>query len=308
MQLLQQTTLLLALGCGLATEAFAQSRCIINVNLVNHNRYVYQSTEECGQFWHTSPWGNWGVNSNVGTRRDTDQFKGWHQPCTQTKVEWNSCTTESRYRTTAYLNLPNLSVVYPYPANGYPFTDSFAWNDRVPPYGDVYYADQYSPCGPNIYGGFQLVLAVSKRKDANNDGIADAGGCADLNGQPLNVLRNFMTVYELDTPDPDDLVESLYFPDLAVILRCTPDGCVAEGDKDLDGWADDVNDHSSSKYSWPILYQDNHNVICRPGDHGVPCKRIDATIRIGYVLGYYFGDTISGAKIWPRQFLLNPRS
>jgi hypothetical protein len=286
---IRSTPLLLAFLCFLATAASAQPRCIINVNLVNHNRYVYQSAEECGRFFHTSPWGNWGVNSNVGTRRDTDQFKGWRQPCAQTKVEWNSCTTRSRFRTSAYLNFPNSLVAYPYPANGYPFTDPFAWNDLVPPHGNSYYVDQHSPCGPSIYGSFQLVLAVSARRDTDNDGIADAGGCADLNGQPLNLRQNFMTVYELDTPDSDDLVESLYFPDLAVVLRCTPEGCVAVDDNDLDGWPDDVNDHASSKYQWPILYQDNRDVICRPGDPGVSCKRIDATVRIGSVLGYYFG-------------------
>lgn len=289
MRSLRQTTLLLAFGCGLATAALAQPRCVINVNLVNHNRYVYQSAEECGRFFHSAPWGNWGVNSNVGTRRDTDQFKGWRQPCAETKVEWNSCSIKSRYRTTAYLNFPNRFVAYPYPANGYPFADPFFWNDQVPPYGEAYYVDQYSPCGPNIYGGFQLILAVSQLQDTDNDGVADAGGCADLNGLPLNVLRNFMSVYELDTPDSDDLVESLYFPDLTVVLRCAPDGCVPEGDADLDGWPDDINDHSSLKYMWPILYQDNRDVICRPDDPGAPCKRIDATIRIGSVQGYYIG-------------------
>jgi hypothetical protein len=125
--------------------------------------------------------------------------------------------------------------------------------------------------------------------DLNNDGIPDAGGCADLNGQPLNAQQNFMTVYELDWPDTDDLIESLHFPDLSVVLRCTTNGCVALGDDNLDGWQDDLNDYFSPQYVWPILYQDNRDVICRPGDFGVPCKRIDATIRIGRVQGYYLG-------------------
>jgi hypothetical protein len=279
----------LVFGLLLAGAAFAQPRCVISVNLVNHNRYAYQTSEECGRFFHSTPWGNWGVNSNVGTRRDTDQFKGWRQSCAQTKVEWNSCSEQSRYRSMIYLNFPNWLVAYPYPANGYPFTDSFAWNDLTPPRGNAIHVDQYSPCGPNIYGGFQLSLAVSPRVDINNDGIPDAGGCADLNGQPLSAERNFMSVYELDTPDPDDLIESLHFPNLSVVLRCATNGCVAVGDDNLDGWQDDINDYSSPKYVWPILYQDNRDVICRPGDFGVPCKRIDATIRIGRVQGYYLG-------------------
>lgn len=287
--LLRPTVLPLVFGLFLAPAAFAQPRCVISVNMVNHNRYAYQTAEECARFFHSTPWGNWGVNSNVGTRRDTDQFKGWRQSCAQTKVEWNSCSVESRYRSIIYLNFPNWLVAYPYPANGYPFTDSFAWNDLTPPYGNAIHVDQYSPCGPNIYGGFQLSLAVSQRRDTDNDGIPDAGGCADLNGQPLNAQRNFMSVYELDTPDPDDLVESLHFPDLSVVLRCATNSCVAVGDDNFDGWQDDVNDYSSPQYAWPILYQDNRDVICRPGDFGVPCKRIDATIRIGRVQGYYLG-------------------
>jgi hypothetical protein len=279
----------LVFGLFLAPTVFAQPRCVMSVDLVNHNRYAYQTAEECGRFFHSTPWGNWGVNSNVGTRLNTDQFKGWRQPCGQTKVEWNSCSSRSRYRSAAFLNFPNLSVAYPYPANGYPFTDLFEWNDSVPPYGNNHHVDQYSPCGPSIYGGFLLSLAVSARIDTNDDGILDAGGCADLNGQTLDVRQNFMSVYEMDVPDSDDLVESLYYPDLAVTLRCTLDVCVATGDEDFDGWIDDVHDPSSPGYLWPTLYQDNRDVICQPSDPGVPCKRIDATIRIGRVFAYYLG-------------------
>ncbi len=278
------------IGLCLATSALGQSRCVLSLNLVNHNRYVYQSTEECGRFFHSVPWGNWGVNSNVGTRRDTNQFQGWRQPCTQTKVEWNSCTVRSLFQSSSYLNFPNLLTPYPFPANGYPFADPFTNNDLTPPYGGIYNTDQYSPCGANVYGSVQVVLPVTPRRDENGDGIFDTGGCADLNGQPLNMQRNFMTLYELDSPDPDDLVESLYFPDLSVTLRCTPNGCVVVGDEDGDGWPEDLNDPASPKYQWPILYQDQRGVICRPGDPRVPCKRVDATVRIGKVLGYYLGS------------------
>ncbi|MEP7270731.1 MAG: hypothetical protein ABI882_04470 [Acidobacteriota bacterium] len=290
---------LLIIGPCLAPSVFAQPRCVISVNLVNHNRYAYQTAEECDGFFHTAPWGNWGVNSNVGTRRDTDQFKGWLQPCEQTKVEWNSCSVQSRYRTVDYLNFPSwrerrdgrlsLGIYYPYPANGYPFSDSFSWNNAVAPYGRDTHVDQYSPCGPSTYGGIQLSLVVSALRDTDNDGIPDAGGCADLNGQLLRVQQNFMSVYELDTPDPDDLIESIYFPDLAVTLRCSPNGCVAIGDDDFNGFPDDVNNQFSPAYMWPTLYQDQHDVVCRPSDAGVPCKRIDATIRIGRIFGVYSG-------------------
>jgi hypothetical protein len=37
--------------------------------------------------------------------------------------------------------------------------------------------------------------------------------------------NNFMTLYELDSPDSDDLVETLYFPRTSVTLTCTEQGC-----------------------------------------------------------------------------------
>jgi hypothetical protein len=276
--------------CGVLTPAaFGQPRCVIKVELVNHNRYAYRTAEECGRFFHSAPWGNWGVNSNLGTRLDTNQFQGWRQPCTNTKVEWNSCSERSRYRSASYLNFPSLQFAYPYPANGYPFADPLGWNDWVPPYGAARNVDQYSPCGPNVYGGVELSVSVSQQQDLNGDGIADAGGCGDLHGQPLKIEQNFMTLYELDAPDPDDLIQSLYFPDLEIILNCTPGRCLPAGDADEDGKPDDLNDPASPPYQWPVLYQDQRGVVCRPGDPGVPCKRIDAAIRIGRASGFYFG-------------------
>jgi hypothetical protein len=279
-------------GLCLAVTIQAQPACVIDLSLVNHNRYVYDSTEECGWFFHTSPWGNWGVNSNVGTRLNTDQFQGWRQPCSQTKVEWNSCTNRSKYRTADFLNFPSLFYDYPFPRNGYPFADPFPANDLTPPYGTVYNVDQYSPCGANAYGGVQLVLPAAALRDPDGDGIYEAGGCAVLDGQRLTMQQNFMSLYELDTPDPDDLIESLHFPDLSVVLRCTPNICVALGDEDRDGWPDDLNDAASPQYQWPVLYQDQWGAICRPDDPNVPCKRIDATIRVGKVLGHFLEQGI----------------
>lgn len=279
--------LLIAYVSCLIQPAFAQPRCTVSVQMVNHNRYAYETAEECSRLFHSVPWGNWGVSSNIGSKQDTDQFKGWRQPCSQLKVEWNSCSENSRYRSPNYLNFPNQVVTYPYPANGYPFSDPYLWNDTVPPFGSAYKVDQYSPCGPNVYGGFQASITVALPVDYDNDGVFDAGGCADLDGYALNVQQNFMSVYELDAPDSDDLIESLYFPDVSVNLSCTPDACFAVGDNDYDGWINDIYNQSSAGYMWPILYQDNNGVTCRPNDASVPCKRIDASVRIGRVTSYY---------------------
>jgi hypothetical protein len=275
--------------CCAASTGFAQNRCLIRVDLINHNRYAYHTAEECEGFFHTAPWGNWGVNSNVGTRADTDQFKGWRQNCAQTKVEWNSCASRANFRGPNQLNFPNRLFYYPYPLNWYPLTDSFSWNDYIAPFGESYNVDQYSPCGWNTYGSFQLSAIVSARTDTNGDGIADKGGCADLDGRVVSLTGNFMSVYELDSPDADDLIQTLLFANLQVTLRCTPDACFQPLDRNRDGWHDDTTDFWSADYQWPTLYENPQGLKSRADERNVPAKRIDATIRIGYVRGIYNG-------------------
>ena len=66
-----------------AADAYAQV-CTISGYMVNHNRYAYDTAEECLNcpiFCHSVPFGNWGVSSNVGSKRDADQFQGWYPNC-----------------------------------------------------------------------------------------------------------------------------------------------------------------------------------------------------------------------------------
>jgi hypothetical protein len=65
-------------------------QCVFQVRMVNHNRYVYKTEQECGIF-HSSPWGNWGVSSNVGVKEDRNQFRGWYPQ--DGHLQWNSCST-----------------------------------------------------------------------------------------------------------------------------------------------------------------------------------------------------------------------
>lgn len=271
----------------LLAPAARSQRCVIRIEPVNHNRYAYQTAEECEGVFHTAPWGNWGVNSNFGKRLDTDQFKGWRQPCTQTKVEWNSCSIRSSFRNATFLNFPNSFAYYPYPTNRYPLMDSYTWNDSVPPFGAAYNVDQFSPCGWNRYGETTLTLAVTKLTDTNGDGIFDIGGCADLNGKTVVLHNNFMSLYELDTPDADDFIQTMLYPDLSVVLRCTPTACFQTLDRNLDGWHDDVADFWSPDYQWPTLYENPQRQQSRAEERHVPAKRIDATIRIGRVHGIF---------------------
>lgn len=290
------TILFLALSALFSSPASAQSYCSFGIHMVNHNRYAYDTAEECS-FPHTVPFGNWGVSSNVGSKWDGDQFKGWDRSCSELKVQWNSCSREyvKPDLDCQRLNFPDPAATYPYPANGYPSTDSYAHNDFVPIAGGNHTCvDQWSPCGPNVYGAAYANIAVSAVRDDDGDSILEAGGCKDLEGYWIGVQQNFMTVYELDFPDSDDVINSLYFPTVWAPLACTPEACFASSDANYDGWVDDLHNPASPEYVQPYLYQNQHGQISYATDPGVPAKRIDATIRIGRVSGYYSGPYPSG--------------
>ena len=74
-----RNTLLLALTLFTAGggTTFGQT-CTFSVAGLNDWRKVMGPVNvECGGFLQRSaPWGNWGVNSNFGTRNDTTQFQG----------------------------------------------------------------------------------------------------------------------------------------------------------------------------------------------------------------------------------------
>lgn len=293
MKLSHRVSMLAVAFATCATQGlFAQAVCSFSISMVNHNRFAYDTAEEC-RGWHSGPFGNWGVSSNVGSKVDGHQFQGWNPSCNPgpgTLVEWNSCSRD--YSKPDWdcdrLTFPTPSGTVPYPANGYPFTDSYWHNDWVPPNGTWYCVDQYSPCGPNVYGTVGYHVGVSPVQDWDGDNVMDAGGCKDLDGYWIGVQQNYMSVYELDW-DGDDIVNSLYYPNLWAPLSCTPESCHPVGDSNWDGWMDDIGNRASPEYVWPHLYQDNQNRISWSTDPGVPAKRIDATIRIGRVSGYYSG-------------------
>jgi hypothetical protein len=107
-----------------------------------------------------------------------------------------------------------------------------------------------------------------------------------------------MTVYEIDLPDSDDLVQTLYYPDVSVTLNCNVGTCLAVGDNNYDGWLDDIDNPASPAYRWPNRYQDPAGLLSLATDPGVPAKRIDATIRIGYALGSYNGAGLDGLTLF----------
>ncbi len=283
----------IAFSICVTPSLFGQAVCSFSIGMVNHNRYAYDTAEECSG-WHSVPFGNWGVSSNVGSKIDGHQFQGWYPTCQvsgSTWVEWNSCSRGyvKPDLDCRRLNFPDPAGTALYPANGYPFTDSYLHNNSVPVAGGNHTCvDQYSPCGPNVYGTVGSSIGVSAVEDSDGDNVMDSGGCKDLDGVWIGVQQNFMTVYELDW-DGDDLINSLYFPTVWAPLRCSAETCTAVNDNNYDGWIDDIYDRSSPEYVQPYLYQDNLGRISYSTDPGVLAKRIDATIRIGKVSGRYSG-------------------
>lgn len=68
----------------------ASPRCFTAVTFENSVRRVKGGIdEECGP-GHSPPWGNWGVDSNYGRRRDGYQWSGWKRKSSW--LQWNSCT------------------------------------------------------------------------------------------------------------------------------------------------------------------------------------------------------------------------
>jgi hypothetical protein len=78
-----------------SVPAQTSQTCELRKSFFNRNRYVFGSVNAecsgdfmwCPPFSHSVPWGNWGVDSNVGSRRNSDQFAGWRD---FGSLQWNS--------------------------------------------------------------------------------------------------------------------------------------------------------------------------------------------------------------------------
>jgi len=171
--------------------------CELSVSGVNKNRKAYGPLDqECSA--PRAPWGNWGVTSNYGHKRDADQFEGWHW--TDSKYQWNSCT----------------------------FHEYAPPNCNYYNYSNCTQQITYNPSAVNVHGTTGISLAVDCPHDTDGDGVCDAGGCSDV--WSYSSGTNWMTVYELDDWfGGDDLVQSMYFPSLSVDLSCDVWGCDSAG-------------------------------------------------------------------------------
>jgi uncharacterized protein (TIGR03437 family) len=75
----------------------------------------------------------------------------------------------------------------------------------------------------NVHGTKYVDVGVRCPVDTNGDGVLDQGGCKDLQGYSSGT--NFMSVYELDPICCDQLVQTVYFPQVTVQMTCDALGC-----------------------------------------------------------------------------------
>ena len=216
------TRLWLAAGLGIVLlgvwvgNLSAQGFCQLSHSGLNQNRKVMGpvATECESEGWwppipHSVPFGNWGVTSNVGHKIDGHQFNGWcHNSwvcdnngdcdthCTDWRgwYEWNSCTTYAQWA-------PENCSLYNY--NGC--------------------SQQVTTRGVNTHGSTATYVYVSCPYDSNGDGYCDTGGCEDV--YYFYSGNNWMTLYELDGWDDDEVVQSMYFPSVTVSLNCDAMSC-----------------------------------------------------------------------------------
>jgi uncharacterized protein (TIGR03437 family) len=138
---------------------------------------------------------------------DDRQFEGWCRDsrvcdnngncsthCRDGWYEWNSCTDSPQFR---------------------------------PPNATLYNArngtTQSTATGINVHGTRIVDVPVTCPVDANNDGVAESGGCTAVRTHSSGV--NFMSLYELDPGSTDDLIQTIYFPDLVVTTGCSIWNC-----------------------------------------------------------------------------------
>ena len=204
--------------CRVSMSGATQNRKVTNV--------VYAECPgdpiSCWPFFgdHSVPFGNWGATSNFGQKQDGHQFQGWchdhmmlvegewKEVCEDDWYEWNSCT------------------VYPYNAPNCTLFNA-----------DSCYTQQ-SNRGVNIHGTTGFDAWADCPRDTDGDGSCDEGGC--LYHEWIGTSNNYMSLYEIDPCDEDELVQSVYFPSTSVETTCDIWGCAV----------------GSSPWVSPTFYQD----------------------------------------------------
>lgn len=331
----QTSTAVIALGLTLAMaiKAEAQGLCAISVTAQNKDRILLAPnqgvhiTAECqgdfingapiigailggavgaligavigAVFNHSVPFGNWGVSSNVGTRKDGHQFQGWDYG---SKIEWNSCTRDfppgpCRDVITGYICVNPDGSVCPVmetvsecasPCSLREVTETICpfYNHNFDP-AIGFFTQQITRTGENTYGGLTVSYPVGcPRYDSS--GVYVGGGCRDV-GQ-VSLAQNSMTLYELDPVDEHELVQALFFPNLNAALTCDEWGCpqvrspwVGPTSYGTPAWPPLVDAKISILVSGTYLFGDCGNYICPPCDPDscLPCELACGQVETG---------------------------
>ena len=257
----------LALLATATTQLSEAQVCRLSVAGLNRNRAVMGPVHaECPLTLHSTPFGNWGVTSNFGQKIDGHQFNGWCQNtqacdnngncavhCRDGWYEWNSCT-----------DIPQFS----------------------PPNATLYNAmngtQQVTTTGINVHGTRIFDVRVPCPVDSNSDGLADSGGCTGVRTHSSGV--NFMSLYELDPGTTDDLIQTVYFPELVVPTGCRTWNCPPA----ISDW---VAPNGYDSPSTPAKVYAEISMLVNSGtfiDTGRVCRS-----------GSFRADTVSGASFAP---------
>jgi len=208
-----QTSRRLAVAVLVGHHFLTGQVCRLSVAGLNQKRRVVGNVRgECpAEVVHTVPFGNWGVTSPFGQKHDSHQFDGWchnarvcdntgscTNACVDRWYEWNSCTDHPLYRP------PNCSL-----------------------FNSANCTEQASSTGVNVHGTKYVDVPVRCPTASTGGGNADQGGCKDVTQFTSGV--NFMSLYELDPVLTDELVQTIYFPELTVKPVCDVLGCAPVG-------------------------------------------------------------------------------
>lgn len=173
----------------LAAQHAMSDKCIATYTGQNRNRTISASgviRAECGGDGHSAPYGNWGVTSNYGHVRDSNQFPG-HRRGTATRSretiwQWNSCTTR------------------------YPERQGQRSVKGIATHGARVHRISLPCSGASIF-----IPAPSVK------------GCTAMHST-WTMGNNFMSLYELDW-NGNDFITTLYFPSTSVPMNCNYYGC-----------------------------------------------------------------------------------
>ena len=176
------------------------SYCDTDVLFHNKERRVPGPVNtECGSGpGHSAPWGNWGVDSNFGSRIDGFQFAGWRSHGSDPWLQWNSCTTQRP------LDFPMGSTQW--------------FNDPLP----VWNKQKADPDIERFY----------ERTGWSSDPLGlpePSQTCADLTPEVYTYSGLYMHTYELDPGCCDAITAYINYPDIDISMTCNgSDYCEGE--------------------------------------------------------------------------------